>query len=144
MCAGHSECDAIIMDNAKISAIPEITANNLEAQLIHEAAIGKIAGEQIIKELELLEPFGKENDKPLFAAANVRGKSARIIGKNRNVLKTVLEDDKGSRLEGISFGDVEAALHYIESKDTVCLLYYPEINEFQGRRTVQAVIESWR
>ena len=48
-CAGHSECDAIIMDNAKISAIPEITANHLEAELIHEAAIGKIAGEQLIK-----------------------------------------------------------------------------------------------
>ena len=53
MCAGHSEFDAIIMDNAKISAIPEITANNLEAQLIHEAAIGKIAGEQIIKLMTL-------------------------------------------------------------------------------------------
>ena len=52
-CAGHSECDAIIMDNAKISAIPEITANNLDAQLIHEAAIGKIAGEQIIKLMTL-------------------------------------------------------------------------------------------
>ena len=48
-CNGHSECDAIIMDNAKISAIPEITANHLEASLIHEAAIGKIAGEQLIK-----------------------------------------------------------------------------------------------
>ena len=48
-CNGHSECDAIIMDNAKISAIPEITANDLEASLIHEAAIGKIAGEQLIK-----------------------------------------------------------------------------------------------
>lgn len=48
-CSGHSECDAIIMDNAKISAIPEITANDLEASLIHEAAIGKIAGEQLIK-----------------------------------------------------------------------------------------------
>lgn len=52
-CAGHTECDAIIMDNAKISAIPEITANHLEAQLIHEAAIGKIAGEQIIKLMTL-------------------------------------------------------------------------------------------
>ena len=48
-CAGHSECDAIIMDNAKISAIPEITAYYLDAQLIHEAAIGMIAGEQINK-----------------------------------------------------------------------------------------------
>jgi Fe-S cluster assembly scaffold protein SufB len=52
-CAGHSECDAIIMDNAKISAIPEITANHLEAALIHEAAIGKIAGEQLIKLMTL-------------------------------------------------------------------------------------------
>ena len=52
-CSGHSECDAIIMDNAKISAIPEITANDLDAQLIHEAAIGKIAGEQIIKLMTL-------------------------------------------------------------------------------------------
>ncbi len=51
--AGHSECDAIIMDNAKISAIPEITANHLDAELIHEAAIGKIAGEQIIKLMTL-------------------------------------------------------------------------------------------
>lgn len=52
-CAGHTECDAIIMDNAKISAIPKITANNPDAALIHEAAIGKIAGEQIIKLMTL-------------------------------------------------------------------------------------------
>ena len=48
-CSGHTECDAIIMDNAKVSAIPEITANHIDASLIHEAAIGKIAGEQLIK-----------------------------------------------------------------------------------------------
>ena len=52
-CNGHSECDAIIMDQAKISAIPEITANHLDAALIHEAAIGKIAGDQIIKLMTL-------------------------------------------------------------------------------------------
>lgn len=52
-CAGHTECDAIIMDQAKVSAIPEITANHLEASLIHEAAIGKIAGEQLIKLMTL-------------------------------------------------------------------------------------------
>lgn len=52
-CTGHSECDAIIMGDAVISAIPEITANNLDAALIHEAAIGKIAGEQIIKLMTL-------------------------------------------------------------------------------------------
>lgn len=52
-CAGHSECDGIIMDRARISAIPEITANDLDAELIHEAAIGKIAGEQITKLMTL-------------------------------------------------------------------------------------------
>ena len=52
-CYGHTECDAIIMDNASVRAIPEITANDINASLIHEAAIGKIAGEQIIKLMTL-------------------------------------------------------------------------------------------
>lgn len=53
VCSGHTECDAIIMDNAKVSAVPEITANHIDASLIHEAAIGKIAGEQLIKLMTL-------------------------------------------------------------------------------------------
>lgn len=52
-CTGHTECDAIIMDNARVSAIPEISANHIDASLIHEAAIGKIAGEQLIKLMTL-------------------------------------------------------------------------------------------
>lgn len=52
-CHGHSECDAIIMDDASVSAIPELTANHIDANLIHEAAIGKIAGEQLIKLMTL-------------------------------------------------------------------------------------------
>lgn len=52
-CAGHTECDAIIMDQASVSAIPEITANHIDASLIHEAAIGKIAGDQLIKLMTL-------------------------------------------------------------------------------------------
>lgn len=52
-CSGHTECDAIIMGNAKIVAVPQLEANNIDAALIHEAAIGKIAGEQIIKLMTL-------------------------------------------------------------------------------------------
>lgn len=52
-CYGHSECDAIIMDEGVVSAIPEVTANCLDAQLVHEAAIGKIAGDQILKLMTL-------------------------------------------------------------------------------------------
>lgn len=53
LCSGHTECDAIIMDDAKVKAVPEINANHVEASLIHEAAIGKIAGEQLIKLMTL-------------------------------------------------------------------------------------------
>ena len=53
ICSGHTECDAIIMDNGKVSAIPEITANSIDASLIHEAALGKIAGDQLIKLMTL-------------------------------------------------------------------------------------------
>lgn len=52
-CSGHSECDSIIMDNAKVSATPSLTAENIDASLIHEAAIGKIAGEQLLKLMTL-------------------------------------------------------------------------------------------
>ena len=52
-CMGHTECDAILMDQGSVSAIPQLTANHLDASLIHEAAIGKIAGEQIIKLMTL-------------------------------------------------------------------------------------------
>ena len=53
MCSGHTECDAIIMDNARVLAVPELEANDLDAALIHEAAIGKIAGDQLIKLMTL-------------------------------------------------------------------------------------------
>lgn len=52
-CAGHTECDAILMDKARVIAVPEISANHLDASLIHEAAIGKIAGEQLMKLMTL-------------------------------------------------------------------------------------------
>ena len=63
-CYGHSECDAIIMDQGVVSAIPEVTANCLDAQLVHEAAIGKIAGEQLIK-LETLGLTEKEAEEQI-------------------------------------------------------------------------------
>ncbi|MCL2336792.1 MAG: SufD family Fe-S cluster assembly protein, partial [Firmicutes bacterium] len=52
-CYGHSECDAIIMDEARVQALPEVSANHVDASLVHEAAIGKIAGEQIVKLMTL-------------------------------------------------------------------------------------------
>lgn len=122
-----------------------LTEEELTPQIAYDAVLPICyAGEQIIRELELLEPFGKANEKPLFAAANLKVRSARIIGKNQNVLKAALEGPDGTRADTISFGDVQENLAYIEGKQDVCILYYPEINEYQGRRSVQLVVESWR
>lgn len=122
-----------------------LTEEDLVPRRFYDAVLPiQYAGEPLIKELELLEPFGKGNEKPLLAAGNLLVKSARIIGKNANVLKLVLEDAKGTRMEAVSFGDVAGDLEYIESKERISVLYYPEINEYMGRRTVQLVIDAYR
>lgn len=122
-----------------------LTEEELTPRLDYDAVLPICyAGDQLIRELELLEPFGKANEKPLFAAAHLRVKSACVIGKNQNVLKAVLEGPDGTRLQTISFGDVKENLAYIEGRQEVCILYYPEIHEYQGRRNTQLIVESWR
>lgn len=100
--------------------------------------------EQLISELELLEPFGKGNTKPLFAERNLRVISPRIFGKNRNVLKCRLEDASGNQMEAVYFGDVEACLKAMEEKQVMSFTYYPSVNEYMGRRTLQLTIVNYQ
>lgn len=100
--------------------------------------------EQLIGELQLLEPFGKGNTKPLFAERNLRVISPRIFGKNRNVLKCWLEDASGNQMEAVYFGDVEACLKAMEEKQIMSFTYYPSVNEYMGRRTLQLTIVNYQ
>ena len=100
--------------------------------------------EQLIGELQLLEPFGKGNTKPLFAERNLRVISPRIFGKNRNVLKCRLEDASGNQMEAVYFGDVEACLKAMETKHVMSFTYYPSVNEYMGRRTMQLTIVNYQ
>lgn len=99
---------------------------------------------QLIGELQLLEPFGKGNTKPLFAERNLRVISPRIFGKNRNVLKCRLEDASGNQMEAVYFGDVEACLKAMETKRVMSFTYYPSVNEYMGRRTLQLTIVNYQ
>lgn len=122
-----------------------LTEEDLVPRKYYDAVLPiQYVGEPLIRELEILEPFGKGNEKPFFAAGNLIVLSARILGKNRNVLKVILEDDDGKRMEAVSFGDVVGDLEYIEGKERVSVLYYPEMNEYMGKRTVQLVVEAYR
>ncbi len=94
--------------------------------------------ETLVKELELLEPFGKGNTKPVFAARNVQVLESRVLGKNGNVLRMKMRDESGGVLEGILFHDnMNEVLMDLQKKPMMHILYYPEINEFRGQRNLQ-------
>lgn len=100
--------------------------------------------EALLGELSLLEPFGKGNPKPLFAERNIRVLGPRILGKNRNVLKCRLEDPSGNQMDAVYFGDVEACLRKMEEKPVMSFTYYPSINEYMGRKTLQVTIVNYQ
>lgn len=100
--------------------------------------------EQVVKELSLLEPFGKANTKPVFAARNVRVLESRVLGKNQNVLRMKLMDESGMTLEGIYFNNcMQEVIADLQKKPTFHILYYPEINEFRGKRSLQLRVQGY-
>ena len=100
--------------------------------------------EQVVEELSLLEPFGKANTKPVFAARNVRVLESRVLGKTQNVLRMKLMDESGRAMEGIYFHNcMQEVLADLQKKSTIHILYYPEINEFRGRRSLQLRVQGY-
>ena len=94
--------------------------------------------ERLVEELSLLEPFGKGNSKPVFAAKGVQVLETRVLGKNQNVLRLKLKDESGTTMDGIYFSDqMNEVLKTMQQKSQLAFLYYPEINEFRGQRTLQ-------
>lgn len=116
--------------------------------------------EKFVEELAVLEPFGKGNARPVFAERQVQVESARILGKNKNVLKLQVKDLHGTRMDAMFFGDVNTFVEYVREKfgDIACecllrghghgivmaFTYYPDINEYQGVRTPQIVIQNYK
>lgn len=116
--------------------------------------------EEFIRELKLLEPFGKGNTKPVFAARNVEFLSARRLGRSGNVLKLKLRDTAGTILEAVCFRQTEELLQLLEDKygkwqverlffglsDGIhlAITFYPSVNEYMGIKTIQLVITHFK
>ncbi len=100
--------------------------------------------EGLIKEFQSLEPFGQGNEKPLFAQKNLLIRSARVFGRNRNVVKLSLVTETGVPVDGILFGDGDAFLEKQAGKERMDMVYYPDVNEYNGTRTLQAVIKKYK
>ncbi len=113
--------------------------------------------EDMIEELSVLEPFGKGNAKPKFAARDVEITSFKVVGANHNVLQFQMQDQTGRVMKGITFNNVEeysekiiekygeAALNSIKSGRRcgvrVSVLYYPQINEYNGYKNIQILVD---
>ena len=100
--------------------------------------------EELIEELELLEPFGNGNEKPQFAQRDLFIRSVRVMGKNRNVVKLMLVNEQGTALDAIVFTEGDRFLEEMGDKRRMDVVYYPTINEYNGRRSLQIVVKNWR
>lgn len=100
--------------------------------------------EDLIREFSLLAPFGKGNTRPLFAEKNLRVYYPQIVGKNQNVLKFQVQDPAGNRMEAIYFGEAKKCLEYIQRKQEMAFTFYPSINEYNGRRTIQLTVVNYQ
>ena len=100
--------------------------------------------EELIEELELLEPFGNGNEKPQFAQRDLFVRSVRVMGKNRNVVKLMLVNEQGTALDAIVFTEGNRFLEEMGDKRRMDVVYYPTVNEYNGRRSLQIVVKNWR
>ena len=97
-----------------------------------------------VRELEKLEPYGNKNEKPKFARKGIKILSKNILGKNKNVVKMLLEDDDGTRLDGIYFCDGEAFFEELKGNNEIDIIYYPDINEYGGKESLQVIITGYK
>ena len=98
---------------------------------------------KLTEQLNVLEPFGKGNSKPLFAQKNLRAVGIRVLGRNRNVAKMLLIDENGIEMDAVYFGEAQEFVDFVQAHDTISVTYYPEINVFQGRENLQVVIKNY-
>ena len=98
----------------------------------------------LVQELSLLEPFGKGNEKPLFAQKNLWIIQMRVFGKNRNVVKMRLTDENGYPMDGVYFGNGDEFAEEGSGKRKISIVYYPDINMYQGRESLQVIIRHYQ
>ena len=100
--------------------------------------------EAFIEELKVLEPFGNGNSKPLFAERDFHVLQSQVLGKNKNTVKVYGTNVAGCHMEGLYFGNPEDLLKLLEKKDTISITYYPAVNEFRGKKTLQIMIQDFQ
>ena len=165
---GHKLAAGVSLEEENIDIFRSMLNEN--AMLTEEDLVPKVSidmqlplqyiSESLVEELELLEPFGKGNTKPIFVEKNIEILKGAILGKNRNVLKMQVCDEHGTVMDAMYFGDLQTFLGYLNENFTedkvtqmlqgyrtgikLAFTYYPTLNEYMGRRSVQLVVQNYQ
>ncbi|HOO28058.1 MAG TPA: DHHA1 domain-containing protein, partial [Lachnospiraceae bacterium] len=154
---GHKMAAGLSMHESAISELRERLNENAvlsEEDLTEKVTIDipmpvMYATETFIEELNLLAPFGIGNPRPLFAQKDLKIRSLQVLGKNRNVVRLKLETlQEAGRApvitDAICFGEGDTIEAELSKKESVSIVYYPEFNEYLGRRNMQIVIRDYQ
>ena len=149
---GHPMAAGFSLEEANIDEFRRRLNEN--AKLTEEDFVNKIwidvpmpldyISEELVLELEKLEPFGQGNEKPQFAQKNLSVRNSRVMGKNRNVVRLSLVTENGFPMDGLWFGDGDAFVKELAGHRSIDAVYYPGINEYNGSRTLQVVIKNYQ
>lgn len=165
---GHPMAAGLSLERERITELRQKLNENTtltEAMLVPKVTIDILLPlgyltEEIIDELKKLEPFGKGNEKPLFAEKDLQIKSAFILGKNASGIRFLFENQFGRQLEAVYFGDINVFFNYIRekygqeeedkiktgrgSKIRLTVTYFPKINEYNGFKRIQLMVQNFR
>lgn len=149
---GHPMAAGMSLPKENLQALRDALNKNCtlsEAEMTERLSIDiampiQYISEEFIQELKILEPFGNGNGKPLFAERNFHVLQSRILGKNRNTVKLYGVNEAGCHMEGLYFGNPEELIELLEKKEVISITYYPSVNEFRGKKTLQLMIQDFQ
>ena len=151
---GHPMAAGFSLEEANIEEFRRRLNENAKERLTEDDFIPRVwidvpmpfeyITESLIQELELLEPFGQGNEKPQFALKSLKIRSARVFGRNRNVVKLSLMNERGFSMDGVVFTEGDLFMEEMGNSQSMDIIYYPTINEYNGNRSLQMVIKDWK
>lgn len=150
---GHKLAAGLSLEEENLNEFRAVI--NTESELTEEDLIPKVSidmqlplcyvTEELVGQLELLEPFGKGNQKPVFVEKDLEILNSRILGKNKNVIKMQIRDREGSIVEAMYFGDIDRFIEYYEKKKgNAAFTFYPSVNEYHGRKSMQIIVQNYQ
>lgn len=149
---GHKMAAGVSMNSGevdvfreKINANCKLTREDMIPKVVIDVAmpIGYIS-EKLIEQINIMQPFGVANTRPVFAESKVNVLYPKVIGKNRNAVRMVVKNRHGHQIEAIYLGEGDEFVDYVSSRREISIIYYPEINTFRGAGTLQIQIRKYR